>query len=75
MYFGEFLIKNSVITDEQLKEGLTRQNSMGLPIGETLVSLGFMSREQLNKYLEEHMLIAADKITNDSDLMKDIDTT
>ena len=66
--FGEFLISHGVIDRYQLNEALRVQKEMGKPLGETLVSLGFMEAGSLESYLERHLLHNADSLINDPDL-------
>lgn len=44
---GEFLVRTGVITAEELQAGLEEQARTGSLLGETLVSMGFISREVL----------------------------
>ena len=52
--FGETLIEKGVITEQQLKEGLSNQKVTGRTLGETLVRLGFVTREIMNKQLTDY---------------------
>ena len=66
--FGEFLVSHGVIDRRQLEEALGVQKEMGKPLGETLVSLGFMEAGSLDGYLERHLLQNADSLINDPDI-------
>jgi hypothetical protein len=65
MMFGEFLIIHGIITHDQLFEALERQRERGILLGETLVTLGFLPKDDLDRYLEEHLLYIADDIVRD----------
>ena len=52
--FGETLIEKGVITEQQLKEGLSNQKVTGRTLGETLVRIGFVKREEMNKHLMDY---------------------
>ena len=62
MLFGEFLVSESVISEEQLEEGLSVQKGSSKRIGQILLELGHISKELLDHYLEIHLLNFADKI-------------
>lgn len=66
--FGEFLVKNNVVNKNQLSEGLAKQSEMNLPIGETLVSLGHIDNNTLEKYLHMHLLDHADDLLADPEI-------
>lgn len=50
---GEFLVRSGVITAEELHAALEQQARTGALLGETLVSLGFISREVLMNRLAD----------------------
>ena len=50
---GEILIENGVITEVQLIEAIAESKKMGLPLGSTLYSLGFISLDQLKSALHQ----------------------
>lgn len=50
---GDNLVQDGVITSEQLRQALSRQQLTGEFIGESLVSLGYVTPVQLGPYLEE----------------------
>ena len=53
---GEGLVQNGVITEQQLKLALARQKSeRSRPLGELLVDLEFLTREQLTRALTEKL--------------------
>jgi len=49
---GDLLISYGVITEEQLKEALELQKSMGGKIGEILIQAGFVTKQNINEVLE-----------------------
>jgi len=53
--FGELLIEKKVITTSQLEEALKKQKELGLPIGETLIKLKFVSENFLLDTLAKHL--------------------
>jgi hypothetical protein len=65
MMFGEFLILHGIINRDQLSEALKRQNEHGILLGETLVTLGYLPKDDLDRHLEEHLLYIADDIVRD----------
>ena len=66
--FGEFLIMNGVISQEQLEEALHKQKDMGTMLGETLVMIGYLEDQHLEHYLEQHLIHRADDIINDPEI-------
>lgn len=50
---GEILIENGDITDIQLIEALAESKKMGMPLGSTLYTLGFISLDQLKNALHQ----------------------
>ena len=48
---GEILIREGLITRDQLQRGLARQREIGKRLGETLVELGYVSEEDVAKAL------------------------
>jgi hypothetical protein len=65
MRFGEYLLMHGIISHEQLEKALGYQVEGGFLLGESLVSLGFVSAEEIDRYLQEHLLIQADDIVRD----------
>lgn len=54
---GEFLVENKIITQTQLKEALELQkDNQGRLIGEILVTLGYISKEDLVMALEMYIV-------------------
>ncbi len=54
---GEFLVDNKIITQAQLKEALDLQkDNIGRLIGEILVTLGYLSKEELVMALEMYIV-------------------
>jgi len=52
-YFGQFLIDNGYITEEDLLEALQKQKSTGKMLGDTLVEMGLMKEDELVSALSE----------------------
>ena len=65
-FFGNYLVEQQVITEDQLNKALEWQkdNSDKL-IGEILVVLGFIDRERMQDHLEDHLLKCAEIISTD----------
>jgi predicted ATPase with chaperone activity len=51
---GQKLIKEKVITEEQLEKAIARQRMRGGRLGHNLVSLGFLSSEELNTFFKRY---------------------
>ncbi|MGB9808319.1 MAG: type IV-A pilus assembly ATPase PilB, partial [Thermosulfidibacteraceae bacterium] len=51
---GELLLKEKLITEEQLNQALEIQKKVGKKLGDILVELGFISREKLESTLEKY---------------------
>lgn len=49
---GDILLEYELITKEQLEEGLKMQKLTGAKLGETLISAGFVTRQNINEILE-----------------------
>ena len=54
MKLGEALVKEAIITTEQLKQALERQIQFGGRIGTNLVELRFIKDEELTSFLSRH---------------------
>ncbi len=55
---GRFFVENGIITDSQLKEALELQkDNKDRLLGEILVTLGFMTKEDLIMALEMYMMM------------------
>jgi len=70
---GEILVKNSVITDDQLEIALEHQKKIGLRLGETLLSLRFVTEEVMREALSLQLnipFVDLDKISIDHELKK-----
>ena len=52
---GELLLRQNVITEEQLKLGLEQQKKSGRKLGRVLVENGFVSEEGLSKALARQL--------------------
>jgi len=54
---GEFLLENKIITETQLDEALLLQkDNPGRLVGEILVTLGYLSKEELVMALEMYLM-------------------
>jgi len=54
---GEFLVENKIITQAQLREALELQkDNKGRLVGEILVTLGYLSKEDLVMALEMYIV-------------------
>ena len=54
---GDVLVQNQVITPEQLEKALKEQKSRGTKLGETLISMGFVSEQKMVDILTEQLHI------------------
>lgn len=54
---GDLLVKNNVISVEQLQTAIERQKQTGQRIGQVLVELGWVKEEQLLSYLSQQLQI------------------
>ncbi|MDD4205662.1 MAG: response regulator, partial [Candidatus Delongbacteria bacterium] len=52
-YFGQFLIDNGYISEEDLLEALQQQKETGMMLGDTLVEMGLMTNDELVSALSE----------------------
>ena len=50
---GELLVRNGLITDDQLVKALGEQQSTGGRLGSSLVKLGFISEDELSAFLSK----------------------
>jgi type IV pilus assembly protein PilB len=67
---GEILVHNGIVTEEQVKEALVKQDNFGLKLGETLRKLGYINEDQLLEAL--HQQLEYD-VVDDEELL-DLDT-
>ncbi|MBF0193007.1 MAG: Flp pilus assembly complex ATPase component TadA [Magnetococcales bacterium] len=69
---GDLLVSNRVITSDQLDKGLLYKDTAGVRLGESLISLGFLDKNQLQEFLFRQnkqsrigeLLVAAGLITS-----------
>lgn len=54
---GDLLVKNGVITEDQLQQALAKQKSTGLRLGRTLINLGFIQEDRFLQFLSEQLNI------------------
>lgn len=62
---GELLIEDGAITETQLIQALAESKRLGMPLGSTLYSLGFISLEKLKKTLHKQQgfdMVTADQL-------------
>ena len=52
---GDLLVQNSVITEEQLQQALSKQKTTGLRLGRTLINLGFVQEDRFLEFLSEQL--------------------
>ena len=70
---GEILLRSKIITGEQLEVALSYQKTAGLPLGEMLVKLNYISEEVMRQALCKHLnipFIDLDKFTLEPSLRK-----
>ncbi|MEQ9400860.1 MAG: type IV-A pilus assembly ATPase PilB [Longimicrobiales bacterium] len=70
---GDLFVREGLITEEQLKEGLAEAKTTGTRIGYALVKLGFVAEEELTRMLAKQYRVPAvdlDKITVDEKILK-----
>lgn len=60
---GEILVHEGYVSQDQVKEGLSKQVNFGLKIGETLVKLGYLAEKDLLKAL--HLQLEFDVVSED----------
>lgn len=54
---GDILVNKGIITEEQLQTALKQQKERGMMLGEMVAELGYISQNQLNDILCEHLNI------------------
>ena len=69
--FGEFLIRKGKIGPEELEKGLATQRDLNLPIGETLVKLGFIEVGELDMLVSEFIAHKADELIGDDSIWEE----
>lgn len=72
---GELLLKNKLISKEQLQTAIEYQKSLGGKIGNIVVKLGFISDEQLTRELARHYGMEVTDLANQIlplDLLKSV---
>ncbi|MDH3208414.1 MAG: type IV-A pilus assembly ATPase PilB [Gemmatimonadota bacterium] len=70
---GDLFVKEGLITEQQLKEGLAEAKTSGYRIGYSLVHLGFVAEEELTRMLARQYRVPAvdlDKVTVDAKILK-----
>jgi type IV pilus assembly protein PilB len=70
---GDLFVKEGLITEQQLREGLAEAKTSGFRIGYALVHLGFVAEEELTRMLAKQYRVPAvdlDKITVDPKIIK-----
>ncbi|MBI5634089.1 MAG: hypothetical protein HZA15_11485 [Nitrospirae bacterium] len=64
MKLGEALIKNSIITKDQLRQALERQVIFGGRIGSNIIELGFVKEQEMLSFLSSFFKVPAVKVTD-----------
>lgn len=64
MKLGEALIKNSMITREQLKQALERQVIFGGRIGSNIIELGFVKENEMLSFLSSFFKVPAIRVVD-----------
>jgi len=70
---GDLFVREGLITDVQLKEGLAESKTTGHRIGYALVHLGFVEEEELTRMLAKQYRVPAvdlDKVTVDEKILR-----
>ncbi|MGD2046820.1 MAG: type IV-A pilus assembly ATPase PilB [Gemmatimonadota bacterium] len=70
---GDLFVKEGLITEEQLQEGLAEAKTSGYRIGYALVHLGFVAEEELTRMLAKQYRVPAvdlDKVSVDQKILK-----
>jgi type IV pilus assembly protein PilB len=70
---GDLFVKEGLITEQQLQEGLAEAKTSGYRIGYALVHLGFVAEEELTRMLAKQYRVPAvdlDKVTVDPKILK-----
>ena len=64
MRTGDLLVEKGFITEEQLKDGLSKQREFNLRLGETLIKCGYISEEDIANTLSEQYNIPYMQLAN-----------
>lgn len=67
-FFGEWLVGNSILTEEQLSSALTEQKEKGGRLGEVLIRLKVLNAEQITDALSKYLKIERVKLANSSEI-------
>jgi type IV pilus assembly protein PilB len=70
---GDLFVKEGLITDQQLREGLAESKTSGTRIGYALVHLGFVAEEELTRMLAKQYRVPAvdlSKVSVDQKILK-----
>ncbi len=71
MFFGQFLVRESIISENQLAESLDFQTkNPDMRIGEIFVHLEMIAIELLNELLNTHLTASASKIIDNPEFAK-----
>ncbi|KJG01144.1 GspE/PulE family protein [Photobacterium angustum] len=52
---GDLLVDENIITQQQLEQALTKQQSTGRKLGDTLINLGFLTEQQMLQFLARQL--------------------
>ena len=58
--FGQYLIKNNLVSEENLNESLSAQEFSNKKIGRILIELNFLSKQALNRSLVDYLKIESE---------------
>ena len=64
MRLGEFLIKNNIITQDELDQALNHQETRGGRLGDALIYLNIISEDKLLAALRYHLRVPAMDLEN-----------
>lgn len=70
---GDLFVREGLITQEQLKEGLAESKTSGYRMGYALVKLGFVAEEELTRMLSKQYRVPAvdlDKVSVDEKILR-----
>ncbi|MBN1881260.1 MAG: hypothetical protein JW885_03720 [Deltaproteobacteria bacterium] len=64
MRLGEFLVKNNIITQDELTQALNHQETRGGKLGNALISLNIISEDRLLEALKQHLKVPTMELEN-----------
>ena len=69
MYFGDYLVRRTIINNDQLEEALRLQKETKKPLGETIVSMGIIDRTAMEEFLKLHLMGNVDNLLLDPEIV------